>query len=91
LVGDTGIIFVHNKGRALHNGSERGDGGSAGGATSLVAHEGWFHYGGLDLREDEPRDPDGDHVDLARGIALGIVVGIVMWGLAALIVWAMWR
>ena len=47
--------------------------------------------GGLDLREHEPRDPEDDHVDLARGIALGIVVGIVMWALAALIVWAMWR
>ena len=47
--------------------------------------------GGLDLREDDPRDPEDDHVDLARGIALGIVVGILMWGLAALIVWAMWR
>jgi hypothetical protein len=45
----------------------------------------------LDLRENDPRDPEDDHVDLARGIAIGIVVGILMWGLAALIVYAMWR
>lgn len=45
----------------------------------------------MDLREDDPRDPQDDHVDLVRGIALGIVVGILMWGLAALIVWAMFR
>jgi len=49
-------------------------------------------------REQETRDKSlpqpvhddhGDHFDLARGIALGIVVGVVMWGLAAFIVWAM--
>lgn len=40
-----------------------------------------------------PEAPDAhdDHVDLARGIAIGIVVGILMWGLAALIVWAMFH
>ena len=38
----------------------------------------------------DPRDADENHVDLARGIAIGIVVGIVMWALAALILWAMW-
>jgi len=43
------------------------------------------------MRDVDPHDPDDDHVDLARGIALGIVVGIVMWGLAALILWALWR
>jgi len=37
------------------------------------------------------RDSEDDHVDLARGIAIGIVVGILMWALAALILWAMWR
>ena len=42
------------------------------------------------MLEGDPRDDD-DHVDLARGIAIGIVVGILMWGLAALILWAMWR
>jgi hypothetical protein len=42
-------------------------------------------------RDPDPRERDEDHVDLARGIALGIVIGIVMWGLAALILWAMWR
>jgi len=31
------------------------------------------------------RDSDDDQFDLARGIAIGIVVGILMWGLAALI------
>jgi hypothetical protein len=43
------------------------------------------------MRDLDPRDPQDDHVDLARGIAIGIVIGIVMWGLAALILWAMWR
>ena len=43
------------------------------------------------MREGDPRNSDDDHVDLARGIAIGIVVGILMWGLAALILWAMWR
>jgi hypothetical protein len=46
------------------------------------------------MREVDPResrDSRDDHVDLARGIAIGIIVGIVMWGLAALIVWVMWR
>jgi hypothetical protein len=44
-----------------------------------------------DRRRRDPHDPHESHVDLARGIAIGIVVGILMWGLAALIVWAMWR
>jgi hypothetical protein len=44
-----------------------------------------------DVDPREPRDSRDDHVDLARGIAIGILIGIVMWGLAALIVWAMWR
>lgn len=53
------------------------------------------HRPGSETR-DEPRDHDRheahhDHIDLARGIGLGIVVGILMWGLAALIVWAMFR
>jgi len=43
------------------------------------------------MREGEPHDTDEAHVDLARGIAIGIFVGILMWGLAALILWAMWR
>ena len=43
------------------------------------------------IRDPDPRERDEDHVDLARGIALGIVIGILMWGLAALILWAMWR
>jgi hypothetical protein len=43
------------------------------------------------MRDLDPRDADENHVDLARGIAIGIVVGIVMWALAALILWAMWR
>ena len=42
------------------------------------------------MRQVDPRDPHDDHVELARGIAIGIAIGIVMWGLAALIVWAMW-
>lgn len=43
------------------------------------------------MRDLDTRDADENHVDLARGIAIGIVVGILMWGLAALILWAMWR
>jgi hypothetical protein len=43
------------------------------------------------IRDPDPRERDEDHVDLARGIALGIVIGILMWGLAALILWAMWH
>ena len=42
------------------------------------------------MLEGDPRDDD-DHVDLARGIANGNVEGILMWALAALILWAMWR
>jgi hypothetical protein len=42
-------------------------------------------------RGQDPNDPHENHVDLARGIAIGIVLGILMWGLAALIVWAMFR
>jgi hypothetical protein len=38
----------------------------------------------------EPREHD-DHIELARGIAIGIAIGVAMWGLAALIVWALWR
>lgn len=43
------------------------------------------------MREEDPREPQEDHVDLARGIALGIVLGILMWALAALILWAAMR
>ncbi len=43
------------------------------------------------MRDSDPREPRDNHVDLARGIAIAIVVGILMWGLAALILWAMWR
>ena len=56
------------------------------------------HRPGSDKRDESrprrghhPHDDHDDHFDLARGIALGIVVGILMWGLAALIVWAMFR
>jgi hypothetical protein len=51
------------------------------------------HGDGPETRDkrEETDEAHDDHVDLARGIAIGIVVGILMWGLAALIVWAMFR
>ena len=87
---DTGIIFVHDKDARATDACVVTEGAPARGCASLRMGPG-SDTGGLDLRENDPRDPEDDHVDLARGIALGIVVGILMWGLAALIVWAMWR
>jgi hypothetical protein len=84
---DTGIIFVDHK-------SARNDArllADAQPGRERVGRAAGTRGAWTAMREGDPRETDEDHVDLARGIAIGIVVGILMWGLAALILWAMWR